>query len=193
MKLIEEKKPDINLIYSDLEQHFPKTELKDKNVFEKILTIPEYKVFHIVNNGTACGYFTFLEFPDRTILIDYIAIYKNFRGKGGGSKTFDYIKEQMNYLGCYLEVEKENPDDINTTRRIRFYQKQGAQLLNMNYIYPNHQGHLPMDLYFMPFDENYFPKKEDIFNNIKLSFDKLHFDIDDREKIFTKIQINMSL
>lgn len=188
MKLSEKQKVDIDIFYSELQKQFPQSELKEKNIFAEILEIPNYKIFDIVNeDGVNCGYFTFLELPNNTILIDYIAIFNEFHSKGYGSKTFDCMKNELNYLGCYLEVEKENPQDINTIRRINFYKKLGAKLLDINYIYPNIEGGLPMDLYFMSFKQNYFPKKDEILANIEFVFQELHFDIPKNTEIFNRI------
>ncbi len=188
MQLIEKTHVNLDILYSELQKQFPQSELKEKNIFTEILELPNYKIFDIVNEeGINCGYFTFLELPDKTILVDYIAIFKEFHSKGYGSKTFECIKTELSYQGCYLEVEKENPQDINTIRRINFYKKLGAKLLDINYIYPNIEGGLPMDLYFMPFKQDYFPKKDKILANIRFAFQKLHFDISKTAEIFNRI------
>ena len=136
MKLAENSKFDIDSFYLELQKQFPRSEMKEKAVWAKILTLPEYKIFNIFNDeNKICGYFTFLELPDKTILIDYFAIFKEFHSLGYGSKAFEYLKSLNKYAGCYLEVEKENPKDINTFRRINFYKKLGAKLLDINYIY----------------------------------------------------------
>lgn len=188
MKLAENSKFDIDSFYLELQKQFPRSEMKEKAVWAKILTLPEYKIFNIFNDeNKICGYFTFLELPDKTILIDYFAIFKEFHSLGYGSKAFEYLKSLNKYAGCYLEVEKENPKDINTFRRINFYKKLGAKLLDINYIYPNVNGGLPMDLYFMPFKQNYLPDKNKSLANIKFAFHKMHFDILKIAEIFSKI------
>lgn len=188
MKLIEEKNPDINLLFSDLELHFPRTELKDKNIFAQIINQPEYKTFDIYSkDGKICGGCCLLEFPDNTFLIDYIRISKEFQSKGFGSKTFEIMKNNFKYDGCYLEVEKENPNDPNTTRRINFYKNLGAKLLDIDYYYPNNYGNLPMDLYYMPFANSEIPSKKQISKNIKILFEKIHFDIKHANELYQTI------
>lgn len=188
IKLIEEIMPNAHMLYSDLEQHFPKSELKDVDIFTQIINEPEYKIFNIYSEeNKICGGFCFLEFPDNTFIIDYIRIAKDCQSMGFGSKTFYKIKETFKYDGCYLEVEKENPNDKNTTRRIKFYKNLGAELLDINYFYPNNYGNLPMDLYYMPLANPEIPTREKILTNIKILFDKIHFDIEHSNELYKTI------
>lgn len=188
MIFIENKHINIDEIYTEMEKQFPDTELKTKASLKKIFSLNEYKFFNIINeDNNICGYFTLLELPNNTALIDYFAINKEFHSKGYGTKTFVNIKQKLNYRGYYLEVEKENPQDINTIRRVKFYKNLGAQILDINYLYPNKQGNLPMDLYFMPQKGMLLPPKTDILANIKFIFDKLHFDIDNAKDTYEKI------
>lgn len=188
MQLIENKNIDLISFYSTLQEYFPKSELKDIKVIPKILDLSEYNVFDIYNeNNIKCGFITIFEFPDNTFLIDYFVIFKEFHSQGYGSKVLNYIKTQPNWKGCYLEVEKENPLDKNTTRRIKFYEKLGAKLLDINYLYPNNFAPLPMNLYFLPIDKDFLPTKRQTLNNIKILFEKVHFDIKNINLIYKQI------
>ena len=188
LQLIEQKNINPELLYSEMEKQFPKNELKTKDIFAKVLNNKNYKVFFIMDGEVFCGYFTFLEFPDNTILLEYFAINKEFHNKGYGSETFKIMQKTFKYKGCYLEVEKKNPDKINTLRRVLFYENLGAKKLDINYLYPNILGILPMDLYFMPYGSNeYFPKKSEILANIETAFENIHFDIDNRANILAQM------
>jgi len=188
MQLVEDKNININALYKSLETQFPKSELKEKSVFEKILQNKNYKVFNIVSNDLVCGYFTFLEFSDNTIWIDYFAINKSCQSKGFGTAAFNLMKTMPVYKGCYLEVEKASIKDINTIRRIRFYENLGAIKLDINYLYPNVYGNLPMNLYFMPFGKFLgIPDKQQIIKNIEYAFENIHFDIAHRHKLLADI------
>lgn len=187
MKLIENKSIDIDILYTKLTKQFPKTEMKDKNIFGKILQNRNYRVMEIVEGEICCGICTFFEFKDNTILVDYFAIYPQYHSKGYGSGAFNFLINKSKYNGCYLEVEKENPQDINTGRRIKFYENLGAKLLDINYYYPNKYGNLPMNLYFLSFKNNYYPSKEHICANIKSAFDNLHFDLDNTNSVYELI------
>lgn len=189
MNLLEISNIDSDKLYQEIEKQFPKSEMKQKDIFEKIIENPKYKIFYILNdNKKVCGYFTFFELEDNTIIIDYFAIYKECHGQGLGSKTFEKIKKEFSYKGCYLEVEKKNKKEINTIRRAAFYEKLGAKLLDIDYCYPNIEGGLPMDLYFMPFRDNYMPDAKNTLTNIKNIFENMHFDITNIENIYKKIR-----
>ena len=188
MKLIKNKQNNIDQIYSEMQKLFPKEELKPKTSMEKVFAIESYNVFDIyTDNDIKCGFLTTFEFDDNTILIDYLGIFKEFHSKGYGSETLKTIINQQKWKGCYLEVEKENINDINTTRRIKFYKNLGAQLLDINYLYPNNYKLLPMDLYYLPINSKYKPSKQAVLSNIKTLFDKIHFDIENIDSIYEKI------
>lgn len=190
MKFIESNKNIISSeLYKTLQAQFPPEEMKSYETFEKILKNPKYKVFSICENNQVYGYFTYFEFDDNTILIDYFVINKEYHSKGIGSLTFNQMKELYQYNGCFLEVEKYNPKNQNTLRRINFYKKLGAIKLDINYIYPNQNQGLPMDLYFMPFKpSSNIPSKEAVFINIKNLFRNIHFDVNNLEDILLKIE-----
>lgn len=188
MRIVENKNVNVDLFYTELEKQFPQKEIKSKETFKQIILNQKYKVFNIINNNLFSGYFSFFEFDDNTILIDYFAINKEFHSLGLGSKTFGLIKQELNYLGCYLEVEKKNQQDINTFRRAAFYEKLGAKKLDINYLYPHADGFLPMDLYFMPLKNNYTPSQKEVLKNIKTAFDNIHFDLEHSDKIYEGIK-----
>ena len=187
--LILKEAKNSEIIFDDMQKQFPPEELKDFETFKKLLNTSDYRLFVLDDNSKLTGYLIFLEDKlSKTIWIDYVAILKEYHGCGYGSEIFHIAKNTFKELkGCYLEVEKPNPDDINTLRRIKFYTRLGARKLNVDYIYPNKTGGLPMDLYFMPFDEAYFPSKKDMTTAIRHTFSFLHSDIENTEEIFAKI------
>ena len=81
-------------------------------------------------------------------------------------------------------MEKPNPQNTNTIRRIKFYERHGAKKLDFNYIYP--ASGLPMDLYYIPYTEE-SPSKEEIREFIGSLFEHVHYDIKDNKIILEKI------
>lgn len=187
MQILENKNPNIEKLYTKIQEQFPPSEIKEKSVFEKIIKTSGCKIYDILYENKICGFFTFCELNNKTILIDYFAINKEFHSMGLGTKTFEKIKSDLPYNGCYLEVEHPDPNEINTIRRIKFYENLGAKEIKIPYIYPNKNGGLPMKLYFMPFKNNYIPTIEQTEKNIHLAFEKLHFDINNKNEIYNKI------
>lgn len=107
---------------------------------------------------------------------------------GFGSKILDSLKENFkNKNGIIFEVEKVDEKNINTIRRQKFYIKNGAKRLDINYIFPNKEGGLNMDLFYIKLKET-SPNKSLLFDIIKNVFSSLHFDI---EKEANEIYLKM--
>ena len=148
-------------IYKDLCSQFPIKELKAYDEFLELLGTDEYKMYQVFDNDVEVAYV--ILFEDK--------IHKSL---------------YSDYTGCYLEVEKINSDDITTVRRVKFYKKNGAEKLDIKYIYPNNYGGLEMDLYFIPYQGGLVEKNFSI-SVIKYVFNKLHNNILCINDILTKI------
>ena len=98
----------------------------------------------------------------------------------------DMKKEFFEFSGVWLEVEKPDENEPDTLRRRKFYKKLGARIVSENYIYPNNNGGLSMDLYFLPFCEENFAKK--MHKCVKTAFETIHSDVENIEKIIDKIK-----
>ena len=122
------------------------------------------------------------------IWVDYLAIFKKYHSMGFGSKILDSLKENFkNKNGIIFEVEKVDEKNINTIRRQKFYIKNGAKRLDINYIFPNKEGGLNMDLFYIKLKET-SPNKSLLFDIIKNVFNSLHFDIEkEANEIYLKI------
>lgn len=179
-------------IYEDMCLQFPLCELKKIENFEEILKNPYYHLFSIGKENQNCGYFIFFDDKiTKTLWMDYFAILRQFHSKGLGSKAFQMLKNYFqDYKGCYLEVEK--PESAQSVRRVKFYENLEAKKLNINYFYPNTLGGMPMDLYFMPFNQRQMPTSNEIFHSIKNAFNALHFDIENVDNVYKKIVENSS-
>src|SRR5699024_9863607 len=83
--------------------------------------------------------------------IDYIAVFPEYYSKGYGRKIIAELKNTFSKSkGVYFEVEKPDTNSPDTLRRIKFYTSCGVKKLDCEYFYPNKDGCLPMDLYFLP-------------------------------------------
>ena len=178
---------NFSAIYADLLAQFPKSELKSKERFEELLKNPDYRAYSVKISGENAGYvILFTDKKNNTLWLDYIAIFKENHSKGFGTGIFNAMKKEFSeFLGIWLEVEKPDENEPDTLRRIKFYKKLGAQLVSENYIYPNNDGGLSMDLYFLPFCEANFVKK--MHKCVKTAFETIHSDVENIEKIFDKI------
>lgn len=168
-------------IYQDMRSQFPPEELKPYEHLKNLVG-NRYKILEVIESEPV-GYIILFE-TEKFIFIDYVAIYKKFHSQGFGGKILERLKETYNKNGCFLEVEKPNPQNTNTIRRIKFYERHGAKKLDFNYIYP--ASGLPMDLYYIPYTEE-SPSKEEIREFIGSLFEHVHYDIKDNKIILEKI------
>lgn len=176
-------------IYNDfMLKQFPETELKSYKDFVKLLEEERhcYNFYIAQNADTTVGYVLLCK-GTNFIWIDYIAVLPQFYSGGFGRKIIEGLKNTFTGInGLYFEVEKPDENDINTIRRIKFYNSCGAKKLDCEYFYPNNSGAIPMDLYFLPVKKTDLGKPE-IKENIKEVFAKLHYMCPCTEEILNKI------
>lgn len=171
-------------IYSDMLFQFPASELKQYEKFQKILG-ENYSAYDVIEDGIPVGYVVLFLWND-FIFIDYVAIFKEFQSKGYGGKILETLKEKFNSKkGCFLEVEKPDESKPNTLRRIRFYQKHGAEKIGINYLYPNETGFLPMDLYYIKYSVP--AEYQETRDFIEKLFEIVHGDLMHSKEVLSKI------
>ena len=177
---------DFHGIYHDMLEQFPLSELKAYQTFAELIDNGAYDVLIAEKENAPVGYCLIFK-GEKYIFLDYIAIFRIRQGKGFGGEMLEKLKEfYPDKKGCFLEVEKPNPEDINTYRRIRFYDMHGAEKLDINYLYPNKAGSLPMDLYYIGYKTK-VPAKEEIKEFIESVFETIHRDIPHRRKVLAEI------
>lgn len=179
---------ELTSVYKDMVLQFPMCELKSYDTLFALLQKPNYRLFLCEENSKEVGYVFVFE-AEEFILLDYFAIFKEFQGEGFGSQILTELKKYfVNKKGCFMEVEKPNPQIKNTLRRINFYKKNGAQKLDLEYFYPSKEGALPLDLYFVGYSK---PKNSEIKEFINELFEEIHNDIKNIQEI--KLEIFNSL
>lgn len=181
------KVSDFEYIYNDLVSQFPITELKGYDKLYNLINSDNYDGWLIYDESILIGY-SFIFEGLNYILVDYVAILKDFHSKGYGSSFLKSLRSlYSNKAGCFFEVEKVIKNDPVTKKRADFYIKNSVRKIeSINYIYPNNYGGLPMDLYYLSFN-NTLPAKTEIKNFIYNFFSLVHDDIKDINKIYEKI------
>lgn len=176
-------------VYEDMLEQFPACEMKDYNTFINLFEQGQYKLLSVVDDNVRIGYLLLYESSVENVLwLDYIAVFRQYQSKGYGRMIFDSLINQFNtYKGIYLEVEKADESVINTIRRIKFYKSLGAKKLDINYFYPNKDGCIDLDLYFLPFCKAELPLKEVSFRVIKDVFNALHKELNHIDNVYCKI------
>jgi len=113
-------------------------------------------------------------------LLDYFAVVAEQRGKGLGGVFFQRLVEIISGLNKILILEVEDPDfgndAIQKTKRIQFYQKNGAVLItNYNYLLPDLDGlGQKTQMRIMAAPESVF-NSSDFKKFIKILFKNLYF------------------
>ncbi len=183
-KLSKILKEEFAPVYSDMTGQFPVEELKTYEHFLKYFDNDNY-CFYMADD---IGYILFANI-DNYIWVDYLAVFEKYRSMGFGSKILDLIKKEFkNYNGIFFEVEKVDENKINTIKRKNFYIKNDVYPIdNIEYYYPNNEGGLLMDLYYHGIN-NKNPDKDIIKKVIYDVFKTIHFDLDDVDKIYSKIK-----
>lgn len=123
-----------NLYRKHIIYDFPKTERPNLQGFRKRILQGKEEVYIFVEEGTEKAYCIIANL-DEYVLISFLAVYKEQRGKGTGTKLLKEIaKKYPNKKGILLEVE--NPEFANNEKerdiqekRIKFYEKANYQII----------------------------------------------------------------
>ena len=99
------------------------------------------------------------------ILLDYLAVKKSIRGQNVGSayliSMIQVLKPQQKYLLIEVDNPKFAPNEDEATRRIAFYQRNGARLMkDLRYLLPPAQGNEPTEMMLMIFPQYKTPQIE---------------------------------
>lgn len=117
---------------SAMTKHFPFAELKSKERLTILMEQEVYEAYGAYVEDELVAYACFCGVSDDYWLLDYYAVFKEYRGQQIGSDVLRSFAERLPIAGLILEVESvlpELPEDVKHTRerRIRFYERLGAQ------------------------------------------------------------------
>jgi N-acetylglutamate synthase-like GNAT family acetyltransferase len=164
-------KADLDDVYALMREQFAPNELQGKGQLADLMDVGKYEL-HIIENpilsgeGRIIGYaFVFVVDEYKSMWIDFIAINKIYQDGGYGTLLFNKLLSTVGdgQLNAFMEVEiPYDPADKTEVgnRRIRFYEKQGAQRLNLSYRLPTREGGFPMYLYFRSTNNTTFLSRE---------------------------------
>jgi len=123
-----------------------------------------YSLIMVKKNRSVAGFSLLCPFPDLNFgLLDYMAVQKDQRNRGIGSKlfakTFEFLKQGIPSSFLLLEVEDPafgSPSErVARLRRLRFYQRLGVKAVtNFRYLMPPMAGNSPTNMLLMVYTGN---------------------------------------
>lgn len=136
-----------------LTESFPHNEYRDLPVFREFTD--HNSLFHnniILEDDRLVGLITYWDLCN-FYYIEHFAIEQSLRGRGYGAYSLFLLKRQIDKP---LVLEIELPITKQSFRRIRFYQRQGFDLLNNYYEQPPYRStDKPYPMLIMVYDEKH--------------------------------------
>ena len=142
-------KENFSSVYKRLVDAFPYEERRDEADEEKCFLKSQFNFCEITDDGESVGLIVFWVF-ERFLFIEHIAINKEIRSKGYGSKTIDLIKSKFN-LPIILEAEA--PETEMQQKRIKFYENLCFKVNSYNYTQPSYHNGESVPLLVLSFPE----------------------------------------
>ena len=122
-----------------IKRDFPKNEVRPYSMIKRLEKNNLYVAYGAYCNNELVAYATFFNLPESpVVLLDYLAVQPQYRGKGIGSSFFiefnEIVKSEFPHSKV-LAIECENPqyatdinDKVTREKRIDFYIRNGAFL-----------------------------------------------------------------
>lgn len=166
---------------------FPKNERLKLEGFRKAISKLKEEVYIYEEEGIEKGYCIIDPLSDKYILIAFLAVYKENRGQGVGTKILEEIKEKYsNKKDILLEVE--NPEFTKNIKertiqekRINFYKKADFKIIE----------NISLEVFMQKFKIMFFSTtKQEINNNeIKEEFKKYYYQfINKKNREYLKVK-----
>jgi GNAT superfamily N-acetyltransferase len=154
--LISCRDPSFDEFFTIYKESLPQREQKSKAQISHMITRPDYKTLLLQKNNQTIG-FSILFFPGKSFcLLEYMAIDKDYRGRGLGTelfhRTFDNISFDQKNIYCLIEVDSDrSPGDLKEIKsRIQFYRRLGCLRIDgLSYILPLPSDGPPLQMDFM--------------------------------------------
>ena len=143
--------PLFELCLGILRESIPPSEQLGDRRLKKLLARDDYRIYALLLNETvAATAILYLPKTSRFVLLDYMGVRLDLRGRGVGSTLFRELvritsreRPAAGYLIFEVDDDREDfshADSVNHGR-IDFYHRLGAQLLsNANYFFPSPTG-----------------------------------------------------
>lgn len=136
-------------VYKRLIDAFPYEERRDERDEKKCFLKSQFNFCEITDDGESVGLIVFWVFS-KFLFVEHIAINKEIRSKGYGSKTFELLKSQYKLP---IILEAESPETEMQKKRIRFYENLGFKVNSYNYTQPSYHNAESVPLMVLSFPQ----------------------------------------
>jgi ribosomal protein S18 acetylase RimI-like enzyme len=152
-------KENFSSVYKRLIDAFPYEERRDEADEQKCFLKSQFNFCEITDDGESVGLIVFWVF-ESFLFIEHIAINKEIRSKGYGSKTIELIKTKYNQP---IVLEAEAPETEMQKKRIKFYENLGFKVNSYNYTQPSYHNGDGVPLQVLSFPQLLNEKEFDVF------------------------------
>lgn len=156
-------------IYSIMDEAFPGSEMRTYEGQKALLSNKKYYIKMKKDaEGKILGFLAYWKLDNCTFL-EHLAVDKSARGRGIGGKLIEEAFAE-NKNNIFFEVEPAT--DKISTKRIKFYQKRGAQLNEFYYEQPSlRQNESAQRLLIMSYpnpisEADFLPYKKEIYAHV---------------------------
>lgn len=159
-------------IFKIMDESFPNNEMRTYEGQKNLLNNDKYHVsVENNNNGALVGFLAYWILKS-CVFFEHLAVSKNFRGKGIGTKIIKNNLKNLKDIKKFIFLEVEPPDSEISKKRINFYKRLGFNLNKFYYEQPplrktEKSQHLLIMSYPTLIDEKTFiDYKREIYDNI---------------------------
>ena len=155
-----DQKESLDEVFKIYETSFPANERQTLETLQIRLKEDNEVLFAAMISHEVVGIgFLFNLLGSDFLLLDYLAVKENHRGKQIGERLFEFLKSYSKSHDKHLLMEVDNPDfgedKTSKMKRIAFYQKNGALWLkDVKYILPALDKTLPTEQILMVVPKN---------------------------------------
>ena len=136
-------------VYKRLIDAFPYEERRDEADEKKCFLKSQFNFCEITDENESVGLIVFWVF-NKFLFVEHIAINKEIRSKGYGSKTFELLKTQYNLP---IILEAESPETEMQKKRIKFYENLGFKINCYDYTQPSYHNAESVPLQILSFPQ----------------------------------------
>lgn len=155
--------------YEKLNQYFPIEEMKSKEHIE-ILLKDKHDIY---KKDEGPDHVLLYVEGEEFIFVDYLFVAKSARGQGLGRNLIHKLQESKKTI--FLEVEPVQEDEVDTSKRLKFYKREGfkhASSIAYNRKSLATKENTPMEILYWPADSSV--AEEDVFDYMKKIYSEIH-------------------